>query len=314
MLVLSSPSGAGKTTLARRLLDAEPGIEISISHTTRANAKARRTGRDYHFVDRDSFTQMRDRGEFLEWAVVFDNYYGTPRKQVEQALAEGRDVLFDVDWQGAASLRDKAKDDVVTVFILPPTAADLEQRLNVRAQDPPETVRRRMLGASNEIRHWDEYDYVVVNYDIERSVADGARHPRRRASAPLEADRPQGFRAESAGPALAFAPKRIGDADEIRDAKLLRARLGIEPKRLQQRLAIRRDLAERGAQHLAPLAEGGRGNLFQVQGSQGGSGASLGTNSTSAESTFGLGVKAAAGKVKRMRGRVRHCDSTASRP
>jgi guanylate kinase len=171
MLVLSSPSGAGKTTLARRLLDAEPEVEISVSHTTRAKRKGEKDGRDYHFIDRDSFTQMRDRGEFLEWAVVFDNFYGTPRKKVEQALAEGRDVLFDVDWQGAASLRDKAKDDVVTVFILPPTAADLEQRLNVRAQDPPETVRRRMLGASNEIRHWDEYDYVVVNYDIERSVA-----------------------------------------------------------------------------------------------------------------------------------------------
>jgi guanylate kinase len=171
MLVLSSPSGAGKTTLARRLLDAEPEVEISVSHTTRAKRKGEKDGRDYHFIDRDSFTQMRDRGEFLEWAVVFDNFYGTPRKKVEQALAEGRDVLFDVDWQGAASLRDKAKDDVVTVFILPPTAADLEQRLNVRAQDPPETVRRRMLGASNEIQHWDEYDYVVVNYDIERSVA-----------------------------------------------------------------------------------------------------------------------------------------------
>ncbi len=171
MLVLSSPSGAGKTTLARRLLDAEPEIEISVSHTTRAKRKGEKDGRDYHFVDRDSFTQMRDRGEFLEWAVVFDNFYGTPRNKVEQALAEGRDVLFDVDWQGAASLRDQAKNDVVTVFILPPTAADLEQRLNVRAQDPPETVRRRMLGASNEIQHWDEYDYVVVNYDIERSVA-----------------------------------------------------------------------------------------------------------------------------------------------
>jgi len=171
MLVLSSPSGAGKTTLARRLLDAEPEVEISVSHTTRAKRKGEKDGRDYHFIDRDSFTQMRDRGEFLEWAVVFDNFYGTPRKKVEQALAEGRDVLFDVDWQGAASLRDKAKDDVVTVFILPPTVADLEQRLNVRAQDPPETVRRRMLGASNEIQHWDEYDYVVVNYDIERSVA-----------------------------------------------------------------------------------------------------------------------------------------------
>jgi guanylate kinase len=171
MLVLSSPSGAGKTTLARRLLEQEPGLQLSISHTTRARRKGEQDGADYHFVDRDSFTQMRDRGEFLEWAVVFDNFYGTPREPVEQALKGARDVLFDVDWQGAASLREKAKDDVVTVFILPPTAADLEQRLNVRAQDPPETVRRRMLGASNEIQHWREYDYVVINYDIEHSVA-----------------------------------------------------------------------------------------------------------------------------------------------
>jgi guanylate kinase len=171
MLVLSSPSGAGKTTLARRLLEQEPGLQLSISHTTRARRKGEQDGADYHFVDRDSFTQMRDRGEFLEWAVVFDNFYGTPREPVEQALKGGRDVLFDVDWQGATSLREKAKDDVVTVFILPPTAADLEQRLNVRAQDPPETVRRRMLGASNEIQHWREYDYVVINYDVERSVA-----------------------------------------------------------------------------------------------------------------------------------------------
>jgi guanylate kinase len=171
MLVLSSPSGAGKTTLARRLIEDEPGVAMSVSHTTRARRNGEKDGRDYHFVDRDTFTRMRERGEFLEWAVVFDNFYGTPRHPAEQALAEGRDVLFDVDWQGASSLRDKAKDDVVTVFILPPTAADLEQRLNVRAQDPPETVRRRMLGASNEIQHWDEYDYVVINYDIEQSVA-----------------------------------------------------------------------------------------------------------------------------------------------
>jgi guanylate kinase len=170
MLVLSSPSGAGKTTLARTLRE-DPGVEMSISHTTRARRKGEQDGTDYHFVDRDSFTRMRDRGEFLEWAVVFDNFYGTPREPVEQALKAGRDVLFDVDWQGAASLREKAEHDVVTVFILPPTAADLEQRLNVRAQDPPETVRRRMLGASNEIQHWDEYDYVVVNYDVDRSVA-----------------------------------------------------------------------------------------------------------------------------------------------
>ena len=171
MLVLSSPSGAGKTTIARKLLEQHPGIEISVSHTTRKMRKGERDGQDYHFVSHDTFTKMRDHGEFLEWAVVFDNYYGTTRKPVEEALAAGRDVLFDVDWQGAASLRDKARDDVVTVFILPPTAADLEQRLNVRAQDPPEIVRRRMLGASNEIQHWTEYDYVVVNYDIDRSVA-----------------------------------------------------------------------------------------------------------------------------------------------
>ena len=143
---------------------------MSISHTTRPRRNGEKNGKDYHFVDRESFTRMRDRGEFLEWAVVFDNYYGTTRKPVEDALAAGRDVLFDVDWQGAASLRDQAKNDVVTVFVLPPTAADLEQRLNERAQDSPEIVRRRMLGASNEIQHWDEYDYVVINHDIGCSV------------------------------------------------------------------------------------------------------------------------------------------------
>ena len=170
MLVLSSPSGAGKTTIARRLREEDKSVEMSISHTTRQRRNGEKDGKDYHFVDRETFTQMRDQGEFLEWAVVFDNYYGTTRKPVEDALAAGRDVLFDVDWQGAASLRDQAKNDVVTVFILPPTAADLEQRLNERAQDPPETVRRRMLGASNEIQHWDEYDYVVINHDIDCSV------------------------------------------------------------------------------------------------------------------------------------------------
>ena len=170
MLVLSSPSGAGKTTIARRLREEDKSIEMSISHTTRQRRNGEKDGKDYHFVDRETFTRMRDQGEFLEWAVVFDNYYGTTRKPVEDALAAGRDVLFDVDWQGAASLRDQAKNDVVTVFVLPPTAADLEQKLNERAQDSPEIVRRRMLGASNEIQHWDEYDYVVINHDIGCSV------------------------------------------------------------------------------------------------------------------------------------------------
>jgi guanylate kinase len=170
MLVLSSPSGAGKTTIASRLLR-DPGVEISISHTTRMKRKGEKDGKDYHFVDRETFTRMRDQDAFLEWAVVFDNHYGTTRKPVEQALAEGRDVLFDVDWQGARKLRESAKDDVVAVFILPPSAVALEERLRVRAEDPEDVVLKRMRGASNEIQHWDEYDYVVVNHDIEQSVA-----------------------------------------------------------------------------------------------------------------------------------------------
>jgi guanylate kinase len=171
MLVLSSPSGAGKTTLARRLLDAEPGVEMSVSHTTRKQRNGEVEGRDYHFIDRETFAGMSDRGEFLEWAVVFDNYYGTPRKPVEHALAAGRDVLFDVDWQGAQSLRDDSPDDVVTVFILPPSGKALEQRLTERAQDAPEVVEARMRGASNETQHWGEYDYVVINHDIEQALA-----------------------------------------------------------------------------------------------------------------------------------------------
>jgi guanylate kinase len=171
MLVLSSPSGAGKTTLARKLREGDEDIIImSVSHTTRERRKGEKEGKDYHFVDKDTFAAMRDRGDFLEWAVVFDNYYGTTREPVEQALAGGRDVLFDVDWQGADALRKSAPDDVVSVFILPPSAEDLEQRLNVRAEDPPEVVRRRMRGASNEIQHWDEYDYVVVNHDVDQSA------------------------------------------------------------------------------------------------------------------------------------------------
>lgn len=171
MLVLSSPSGAGKTTLARRLLDTEPGIDMSVSYTTRQKRKAEVEGTDYHFVDRQTFMEMQSRNEFLEWAVVFDNYYGTPKRPVEEALGAGHDVLFDVDWQGASKLRESAGDELVTVFILPPSAEALEERLKIRAEDSETVVRKRMRGASNEIQHWKEYDYVIVNHDVDQSLS-----------------------------------------------------------------------------------------------------------------------------------------------
>jgi len=171
MLVLSSPSGAGKTTIARRVLAEDGGIASSISHTTRERRPGEVEGKDYHFVDKRTFNRMRDEKAFLEWALVFDNFYGTTRAPVDEALSAGRDVLFDVDWQGADSLRKEAEGDVVSVFVLPPTAGALEERLKTRAQDSDEIVARRMRGASNEIQHWTDYDYVLVNFDVEQSVA-----------------------------------------------------------------------------------------------------------------------------------------------
>ncbi len=171
MLVLSSPSGAGKTTLARRLLAAEKDIELSVSVTTRAPRDGEVTGKDYWFISESEFTRLRDSGELLEWARVFDNYYGTPRAAVERALESGRDVLFDIDWQGAQQLSEKAAQDLVRVFVLPPSGEVLEQRLKARNQDHPDVVARRMSDAAAEISHWAEYDYVIVNADLEASVA-----------------------------------------------------------------------------------------------------------------------------------------------
>jgi guanylate kinase len=168
LLVLSSPSGAGKTTLSRRLLAADDDITMSVSVTTRPPREGEVDGKDYHFISVAEFERMRAGGELLESAKVFDNYYGTPRTQVEAALAAGRDVMFDIDWQGTQQLGAEMDDDLVRIFVLPPSAAALEERLKSRAKDPPEVVARRMAKASGEISHWAEYDYVLVNDDIDR--------------------------------------------------------------------------------------------------------------------------------------------------
>jgi guanylate kinase len=170
MLVLSSPSGAGKTTLSRQLLDNDSQIQLSVSCTTRAKRPGEKDGVDYRFLDTPSFRGMVDRGEFLEYAQVFGNYYGTPRAPVEAALSGGKDVLFDIDWQGTQQLRDKVPSDLVTVFILPPSTRDLEKRLLTRAQDPKDIVAQRMAKAADEMSHYAEYDYVVVNRDIGTSL------------------------------------------------------------------------------------------------------------------------------------------------
>jgi guanylate kinase len=170
MLVLSSPSGAGKTTIARELLARDDNLTLSVSATTRPKRPGETEGVDYLFVDRARFDAMVAAGAFLEHATVFEHCYGTPKAAVEAALAAGRDVLFDIDWQGAQQVAEKAREDLVSVFILPPTTVELERRLRARAQDPEEVVRGRMAKAADEMSHWPEYDYIIVNHDVEASV------------------------------------------------------------------------------------------------------------------------------------------------
>ena len=171
MLVLSSPSGAGKTTLARRLLDTDPNVAMSVSATTRPRRPGEVDGRDYFFLADEKFQLMADTGEFLEHALVFGHRYGTPKQPVLEALTAGRDVLFDIDWQGTQQLRRQVREDVVTIFVLPPSRAELERRLHTRAQDSAEVVAKRMAKANDEISHWAEYDYIIVNEDIDRARA-----------------------------------------------------------------------------------------------------------------------------------------------
>ncbi len=186
MLVLSSPSGAGKTTLARKLLETDSGIAMSVSATTRSRRLNETDGVDYRFVAAETFEAMARSGEFLEHATVFDNRYGTPRQPVQDALAEGRDVLFDIDWQGTQQLKERAREDLVSVFVLPPSHDELERRLKARAQDSDEVVGKRMAKAADEISHWPEYDYVIVNSDLDlalfkvRSILEAERARRTR--------------------------------------------------------------------------------------------------------------------------------------
>ncbi len=172
MLVLSSPSGAGKTTLSRLLLKADRNVELSVSVTTRPQRRSEVEGRDYHFIDPRRFQAMVKSGNLLEWAEVFGHCYGTPRRPVEKALQAGRDVLFDIDWQGTQQLREKARDDLVSVFILPPTVKELERRLQRRAQDSHDIIGSRMAKAAGEMSHWPEYDYVIVNRDKDEAFAE----------------------------------------------------------------------------------------------------------------------------------------------
>jgi guanylate kinase len=172
MLVLSSPSGAGKSTLSRLLLKSDDQITMSVSATTRKPRPGEVDGVDYRFLTTEDFGILRNQDAFLEHAKVFDNYYGTPKAPVEEALANGRDVLFDIDWQGTQQLQESASQDVVKVFILPPSGHELEKRLNTRAQDPADVVAARMAKASDEISHYAEYDYIIVNVEVEKALLE----------------------------------------------------------------------------------------------------------------------------------------------
>lgn len=172
MLVLSSPSGAGKSTISRALLEKHPDLTMSVSATTRPMRLGEVEGKDYYFIDKAKFEDMVVDGDFLEHAQVFDNYYGTLRPPVVKALVQGKDVLFDVDWQGTQQLRQNARDDLVSIFILPPSVEELERRLYARAQDPADVVKKRMAKATSEMSHWAEYDYIIINEAIEHSVRE----------------------------------------------------------------------------------------------------------------------------------------------
>ncbi|SFZ80874.1 guanylate kinase [Devosia enhydra] len=188
MLVLASPSGAGKSSISRSLFGQDPNIKLSVSITTRPRRTDEIEGKHYYFVDVPTFERMREDGELLEWARVHDNYYATPRAKVEEELASGNDILFDIDYQGTLQLYEKCRDDMVTVFILPPSIKELRARLERRAQDSRGTIERRLKNARIEMDHYDEYDYVIVNEDLEnsvqrvRSILAAARLQRRRLS------------------------------------------------------------------------------------------------------------------------------------
>lgn len=167
LLILSSPSGAGKSTLARRLMAWDPTLRFSVSATTRAPRPGETDGREYYFKTREQFESMVKSGDMLEHAQVFGNFYGSPRGPVEQAMKEGRDTLFDIDWQGGQQIKQHMRDDVVSIFVLPPSIAELESRLRGRAQDSDEVIAGRMAKSQSEISHWAEYDYVIVNRDID---------------------------------------------------------------------------------------------------------------------------------------------------